>query len=225
MSRETAEEEGDERLALVAGLLELAQPGMMLRLVYSRDGERVRVAFEGADQRPGAPRLKEQLRVALESMRSRGMLFGNNELGAVRQSLGKNRSFELVPRCRGLALTPAVGFDRTAAHADRANSVIVPDIPSTRIARWLTFAPLLLLRHSALRAAEVEFTARKLAAEEIAILRAVFDEQMRKHALVFGEKSSPERSKLSSGSGSKTSGDGPCGVVSIPPLASKPQKR
>ena len=191
MSREMAEEEIDERLALVAGLLELAQPGTMLRLVYSRDGERVHVAFEGADQRPGAPRLKEQLQVALESMRSRGMLFGTNDLGAAAQPPGKDRSFELVPRRRTLALTPAAGFDRRAADADSANSVIVPDIPSTRIARWLTFAPLLLLRHNALRAAEVEFTARRLDAEEIAILRAVFDEQMRKHALVFGEKEQP----------------------------------
>ena len=156
MSREMAEEEIDERLALVAGLLELAQPGTMLRLVYSRDGERVHVAFEGADQRPGAPRLKEQLQVALESMRSRGMLFGTNDLGAAPQPSGKDRSFELVPRRRTLVLTPAAGFDRRAADADSANSVIVPDIPSTRIARWLTFAPLLLLRHNALLAAEVD---------------------------------------------------------------------
>jgi hypothetical protein len=185
-------EEIDDRSLLVAGLLELVAAGTMLRVVYSRDGERLRVAFEGADQRPGPPRLEAQLRIALESMRSRGMLFNASQLSDDPLEGAPGRCFELRPRRRKLTLAiTSSGFDAGASPHDAKNVAMLPDIPSFLPRRWISFVPVLLLQHKALTTVEVEFSARVLNANEVRTLRAIYEDRIERHALLFGPQAPP----------------------------------
>jgi hypothetical protein len=182
------EEQADPRIALVASLFELVAAETMLRIVYSRCGERIQIAFEGADRRPGGAGLREQLGIALESMRSRGLLFAGEGLAETGDSRDVEQCLEVAPRVRILQVRGySSGFELTGS-SPAAQSVVVPDIPPTLPQRWLSFAPQVLLQNDCLTRAEVEIAARTLSREESALLEKAYEARMAENVRLFGDK-------------------------------------
>ena len=187
-SERMTEDETEDKSRVVAGLLELVLPGTMLRFVYSRDEERVLMAIEGADRRRGPSRLREQLKIALEMLRSRGLLFNQRNANGHSGREIAERFVSLRPKARALALGgPAIhGFNAGGSARNPESKLLVPDIPPMWAGRWLNFAPLLLLEHEGLRSAEVEFRAHVPGAEELRMTQAIYNERVEKHQLLFG---------------------------------------
>lgn len=170
----------------VAGLLDLVLPGSMLRFVYSRFEDRVFITIEGADK-AGSSRLREQLKIALETLRSHGLLFNPNS-GKSRPQKEDSRFVALRPKTRLLALSESVGFRGGPPQSSAVDKLAVPDLPPMWAGRWLGFAPRLLLEDDRLKSAEIEFRARRLSSDELRIVQVIYNDRVEKNSLLMGKE-------------------------------------
>jgi len=179
------------RMQAQVGLLNLLQPGAMLRFVYRCENGRLRFGIEGADAEGGTGTLEELLRLAMETLRREGLVFDHASEASEGAGVGKQgRWIPIEPSARPIGVKAAakLGFQTEASKPEMdAFSLLAPAFPSSHPRRWLDFVAAPLLKDNPLLAIEIEFKARRLTEKQTKEMLALLEQRVIEHKLLLGE--------------------------------------
>ena len=174
-----------------AGLLNLLQPGAMLRFVYRCENGRLNFEIEGADGEGGEGTLKELLHLAMGALRLEGLIFKHGSgTSANAESVKQGRWIPIEPSGRlvGAKAHTTLGFQTEAGKSEKdAYSLRTPAFPSMLPQRLLDFVAVPLLKDNPLRAIEIEFKAHRLTEKHRKEMLALLEQRVIEHRLLFGE--------------------------------------
>ena len=178
-----------ERACAQAGLLDLLHPSGTLRFIYHREQGRLRFEIEGSDLGGESDTLAASLQIALDTLRSEGMVFdtGSCDEGSTD---GQGRWIAISPHCKICSPFPSrhLGFQIGTPETESPEvAAIVPDFPRISQRRWLDFIAAPLLKDSSILRMEVEFQARELTKSEVVTIRSLFEERLTEHETLFGK--------------------------------------
>ena len=173
------------------GLLNLLQPGAMLRFVYRCENGRLHFGIEGDNGESESGTLQELLRLAMETLRLEGLVFYHEGEPSNNPEDGKQERWipiEPFGRLVGAKAHAKLGFQTAEGNADKDEiSLCTPDFPSMLPQRWLDFVAAPLLKNHLLQAIEIEFRAYRLSEKHRKEILAILEQRVIEHRLLFGE--------------------------------------